>query len=64
MKLQAILEDHADANMDVRTVDGGLVSANSWTIGDEVVEGHIGKKGAGGYSVYVVLEQIVSVKVY
>lgn len=64
MKLTEILEQNAEIRMDVETVHGETVSANSWTIGEEVLRAEIGEEGPGGYSVYISLNHITTVKVY
>lgn len=64
MKLVDVLTDNAANRMDIEPVSGETVSADSWTIGDELVEAHIGDKQEGGYSIYINLNHIVSFRVY
>jgi len=64
MKLTDILEQNAENQMDVESVHGEKVSAENWTLGEEVLQAHIGEEGSGGYSVYISLNHITTVKVY
>ena len=64
MRLTEILEQNLENRMDVDSVLGETVSANSWTIGEEVLQANIGEKGSGGYSVYISLNHITTVKVF
>lgn len=59
MKLTDILEQNADRSMDVELVNGVSVTASSWTVGDELLEAHKQQ----GYTVYICLDKIVSIKV-
>lgn len=59
MKLTDILELNANRSMDVELVNGSTVTAGSWTVGDELIGAHKQK----GYTVYISLDKIVSIKV-
>ncbi len=59
MKLTDILEQNADRSMDVELVNGVSVTASSWTVGDELLEAHKQQ----GYTIYICLNKIVSIKV-
>jgi len=59
MKLTDILEQNADRSMDVELVNGVSVTASSWTVGDELLEAHKQQ----GYTIYICLDKIVSIKV-
>jgi len=58
MKLTEVLERNADNSMDIELVNGQNITATSWTVGDQVLEAHKQQ----GYSIYICLDKIVSVK--
>jgi hypothetical protein len=58
MKLREVLERNANNSMDVELCNGQSVTATSWTVGDEVLEAHKQQ----GFSIYVCLDKIVSLK--
>ena len=58
MKLTEVLERNANHSMDIELVNGQNVTATSWSVGDEVLEAHKQQ----GYSIYICLDKIVSVK--
>jgi hypothetical protein len=64
LNLTDVLELHADKRMDIGTVDGEQKTANRWTIGDKLIQGHPEARDAGGHSFYIVINKIVSIKVY
>jgi len=59
MKLTNILEHNADRSMDVEMVNGVTVTASSWIVGDELLEA----RKQQGYTIYICLDKIVSIKV-
>jgi hypothetical protein len=59
MKLANVLEQNANRSMDIELVNGSTVTAGSWTVGDELVGAHKQK----GYTIYICLDKIVSIKV-
>jgi hypothetical protein len=59
MKLTNILEQNADRSMDVEMVNGVTVTASSWIVGDELLEA----RKQQGYTIYICLDKIVSIKV-
>ena len=63
VKLTDILEQNAERRMDVESVHGVQVSADNWTVGDELLRANIGQEGKGGYSVYISLKHITKVTV-
>lgn len=63
VKLTDILEQNAERRMEIESVRGESVTADSWTIGDELLRANIGQEGKGGYSVYISLKYITKVTV-
>jgi hypothetical protein len=59
MKLVDILELNANRSMDIELVNGTTVTAGSWTVKDELIGAHKQK----GYTIYICLDKIVSIKV-
>ena len=59
MKLADILEQNSNRSMDVELINGSTVTASSCTVGDEVVGAYKQK----GYTIYICLDKIVSIKV-
>lgn len=64
LNLRDVLELHADERMDIGTVDGQEMTANRWTIGDKLIQGHPEGRDASGRSFYIVINKIVTIKVY
>ncbi len=64
LNLTDVLELHADERMDIGTVDGERMTANRWSIGDKLIQGHPEGRDAGGQSFYIVINKIVTIKVY
>jgi hypothetical protein len=50
--------------MDIGTVDGQQMTANRWTIGDKLIQGHPERRDAGGRSFYIVINKIVTSKIF
>lgn len=58
MKLIEVLERNSNNSMDIELTNGKSITATSWTVGAEVLEAHKQQ----GYSMYICLDKIVSVK--
>lgn len=59
MKLMDVLAQNANKSMDVELVNGNTVTASRWTVGEDFVEANKQQ----GFSIYISLDRIVSIKV-